>query len=50
VASGAVTLSLTAAETGTINIGGSGVWDLYAFNTVDGRTVVHVMTSNVYLV
>lgn len=50
VAGGVVTLSLSAAETGTINIGGSGVWDLYAFNTVDGRTVVHVMTSNVYLV
>jgi hypothetical protein len=45
-----VTLSLSASETGTINIGGSGVWDLYAFNTVDGRTVVHILTSNVYLV
>lgn len=50
VASGAVTLSLSASETGSINIGGGGVWDLYAFNTVDGRTVVHVMASNVYLV
>lgn len=50
VTSGAVTLSLSASETGSINIGGGGVWDLYAFNTVDGRTVVHIMTSNVYLV
>lgn len=50
VADGTVTLSLSASETGSINIGGNGVWDLYAFNHVDGRTVVHVMTSNVYLV
>lgn len=50
VSGGNVTLSLSASETGSINVGGSGVWDLYAFNTVDGRTVVHVMTSNVYLV
>jgi hypothetical protein len=50
IASGNLTLDLTADETSRINISGNGTWDLYALNQVDGYTVVHVMTSNVYLV
>lgn len=50
VQDGTLSFSLTAAETGRINIGGSGALDIYALNQVDGYTVIHVMTGNVYLV
>lgn len=50
VSDGNLTIQLTADETSRINLSGSGAWDLYALNQTDGYTVVHVMTSNVYLV
>lgn len=43
-------LSLDASETSRINLAGSGSWDLYAVNVNNSGTVIHVMSSNVYLV
>jgi hypothetical protein len=43
--SGTLSLSLTGSETSTINESGS--FDLYAANTLDGYTIIHLLTSNV---
>lgn len=43
-----MTVSLTAADTGSANISGPGQWDLYAQNVSDTSTVIHLRTGNVY--
>lgn len=47
VANGTVSMTLTASEASRLSTSGSGVWDLYALNQVDGYSVIHIMTSNV---
>lgn len=49
VAGGSITVSLTAQETGTIQISGNATWDLYAMHSTDMTSVVHLLTSNVRL-
>ena len=48
IANGVLTVHLTAEE--TLEIGGStALWDLYGVSAVDGYTLVHVLSSTIYL-
>jgi hypothetical protein len=48
VADGEITIALTGSETGTIT--GDGSFDLYASSTLDGYTIIHLLTSSVRMV
>lgn len=45
ISGGTISVNLTGPETSTINESGS--FDLYAGNTLDGYTIIHLLTSNV---
>lgn len=45
-----LTISLTADETSRLSFQGGALWDLYALNKRDGFTVIHTMSSTVYVV
>lgn len=49
ITDGSLSVSLTAVETGTIQIGATSTWDLYGMHETDGTSVVHLLTSNVRL-
>lgn len=49
IASGSLSVSLTAEETSSIQIGNMSTWDLYGMHETDMASVVHLLTSNVRL-
>ena len=48
IAGGQLTVSLSAAETAELN-GTQALWDLYAVSALDGYTIMHVLSSNIWL-
>ena len=48
IANGQLTVTLTAEETSEVN-GTQALWDLYAVSAVDGYTIMHVLSSNIWL-
>lgn len=48
ISGGVLTVSLTATETAALT-GTTAAWDLYAINTTDGFTLLHLLGSTIYL-